>query len=156
MGPIGRGCGRGRVADGTTQEGRPGVLIAGAGSSRAGHPLQDESAAMGWCEQGGASEVKTDGLTSVKMNGGTQTRMYTDLHQRLHTSGGLVRSPCGRPVIFDDPRSCAHGPSDDTGLYHLPATVYWDPLGHARPRVRPRKSPYDPETLSVPNLAPQC
>jgi hypothetical protein len=40
--------------------------------------------------------------------------------------------------------------------HHLPAAVYWDPLGHARPRVRPRKSPHDPETLSGPTLAPQC
>ncbi len=40
--------------------------------------------------------------------------------------------------------------------HHLPAAVYWDLVGLARPRVHARTSPHDPETLSGPTLAGQC
>jgi hypothetical protein len=97
----------------------------------------------------------------------TRSRSGVRRHQCGRSRAGwlVMKAPggCpGRPADLNQVRASSHflRPPEPRARtlprHHLPAAVYWDPLGHARPRVRPRKSPHDPETLSGPTLALQC
>ncbi len=81
------------------------------------------------------ARARTCAGTSVgdRERAGTESALQEDARV-----GRPIWNRLGRPVIFDDPRSCAHGPSDDTTFRPRSIGTHWATPGRAgAPESRP-------------------